>query len=119
MTGTGPTGPSRERDPEAPAEFRRVETEGHALLVARGDIDVYTSPDFRAALYGLVDSGDDPVVIDFSEVSFIDSSGLGVLVGALKRARERDGEIELRGLSSTTRKVLEITGLTSLFTIRS
>jgi anti-sigma B factor antagonist len=50
-------------------------------------------------------------------MDFIDSSGLGVFVGALKRIRERSGDLELRGLQPSTRKVLEITGLTQVFTI--
>lgn len=119
MSATEPGRPGDDdRELDTPAEFVRVETEARgSVLVARGEIDVYTSPDFRAALYALVDRGDDPVVIDFSDVSFIDSSGLGVLVGALKRVREHGGEVELRGLTPATRKVLEITGLTKLFTI--
>jgi anti-sigma B factor antagonist len=50
-------------------------------------------------------------------MDFIDSTGLGVFVGALKRAREGGGGIELRGLKPSARKVFEITGLSSAFTI--
>ena len=60
------------------------------VLVAAGEIDVATSPLLRAELAGLLARNPDRVTLDFAEVSFIDSSGLGVLVGALKRVRERD-----------------------------
>jgi anti-sigma B factor antagonist len=99
-----------------PAEFKRFDGPGGIpVLLARGEIDVYTSPDFRRELQALV-AGDAPrVVVDFAAVDFIDSSGLGVLVGALKRMRERDGSIVLRGMTPSTKKVFDITGLTNLF----
>ena len=58
------------------------------------------------------------VTLDLSGTTFIDSSGLGVLVGALKRLREAGGEsIALSGMQDQVRKVFEITGLTTLFTV--
>ncbi len=87
------------------------------LLRVEGEVDVYTSPALRDELYRLIDGGATHVVVDLTEMAFIDSSGLGVFVGALKRIRERSGELELRGLQPSTRKVLEITGLTQVFTI--
>jgi len=107
---------------EGPASFVRSDEPGDSgapVLVARGEIDVYTSPDFRRELQQLVATDSATVVVDFSAVDFIDSSGLGVLVGALKRMRERDGTIALRGMTPSTQKVFDITGLTSLFTIEA
>lgn len=86
-------------------------------LRVQGEVDVYTSPALRDELYRLIDGGATHVVVDLTDMDFIDSSGLGVFVGALKRIRERSGELELRGLQPSTRKVLEITGLTQVFTI--
>jgi anti-sigma B factor antagonist len=100
-----------------PAEFARSVVGDERLLVARGEIDVYTSPDFRRELQALIAGADDRVVVDFAAVDFIDSSGLGVLVGALKRAREQGVVIVLRSMSPATQKVFDITGLTQLFEI--
>jgi anti-sigma B factor antagonist len=101
-----------------PAEFIRSDEAGATpVLVARGEIDVYTSPDFRRELQALVGGDATRVIVDFAAVDFIDSSGLGVLVGALKRMNERGGEITIRGLTPSTRKVFDITGLTTLFSI--
>jgi anti-sigma B factor antagonist len=109
-------------DPRAPIEpqasFRRTEGSAAPRLQVSGEIDVFTSPSLRDELYAMIDDGATTVEIDCSQMDFIDSSGLGVLVGALKRIRERGGDFELQGLNPSTRKVFEITGLTKLFTIR-
>jgi anti-sigma B factor antagonist len=102
---------------EAQAEFTRSGTTEAPELAIRGEVDVSTSAALREELYRLIDAGATRVVIDCAEMDFIDSSGLGVLVGALKRLREKDGELVLRNLNPSARKVFEITGLTKLFTI--
>jgi anti-sigma B factor antagonist len=102
---------------EAQAEFTRSGPAESPELAIRGEVDVSTSAALREELYQLIDGGATRVVIDCGDMDFIDSSGLGVLVGALKRMREKDGELVLRALNPSARKVFEITGLTKLFTI--
>jgi anti-sigma B factor antagonist len=85
-------------------------------IVASGELDVATVPELKAALSDLIDRNPGaPVWVDMEGVSFIDSSGLGVLVGALKRARQREGTVVVRNLSNAPRKVFEITGLLEIF----
>lgn len=105
--------------PDAGGDFEVAVDEGPdgPLLRVRGEVDVYTSPALRDELYRLIDGGATNVTLDLADMDFIDSSGLGVFVGALKRIRERDGDLRLRSLQPSTRKVLEITGLTQVFTI--
>ena len=102
---------------EAQAEFTRSGTAEAPELAIRGEVDVSTSAALREELYTLIDNGATRVVIDCGQMDFIDSSGLGVLVGALKRVREKDGELVLRALNPSPKKVFEITGLTKLFVI--
>ena len=102
---------------EAQAEFTRSGTAEAPELAIRGEVDVSTSAALREELYTLIDNGATRVVIDCGQMDFIDSSGLGVLVGALKRVREKNGELVLRALNPSASKVFEITGLTKLFTI--
>jgi len=92
---------------------------GTWVLRARGEIDVATSPELRRELHQLVDR-QASIVVDLRDVTFIDSSGLGVLVGTLKRLRERDpnATLVLEGLQDPVRKVFDITGLSDLFAIR-
>ena len=90
------------------------------LVAVDGEIDVASSPQLRQELIALIDRGARSIVLDLHNMSFIDSSGLGVLVGALKRLREQKGEaIVLRGMQDPVRRVFEITGLTELFTIEA
>jgi anti-sigma B factor antagonist len=93
------------------------ETPDGPVLQVKGEVDVYTSPQLRDELYRLIDGGATRVALDLSGMDFIDSSGLGVLVGALKRVREQAGDLELRGVQPATRKILDITGLTQVLTI--
>jgi anti-sigma B factor antagonist len=90
---------------------------GTPTVVVEGEVDVATAPALRDELYRLIEQGSRDVVVDLSGMDFIDSTGLGVFVGALKRAREGGGGMELRGLKPSARKVFEITGLSSAFTI--
>ena len=84
-----------------------------------GEVDLYTAPSLRDRLAGLVDEGARRVLVDLSEVGFIDSSGLGVLVQGLKRLREAGGDLALVVTDGPTLKVLSITGLDKVFAIHA
>jgi anti-sigma B factor antagonist len=85
------------------------------VIVAIGDIDVAGGPLVDAAI---VDGeSDQPVVIDLTEVTFIDSSGLRSLLSASRRAGDRGTEVVLRSPSAAVRRLLEITGTEGQFRI--
>lgn len=88
---------------------------GWAILAVSGEVDVATAPRLRERLIGLVGDGHHHVVVDLEGVDFLDSTGLGVLVGALKRVRTHDGELALVCTQPRVLKVFEITGLTKVF----
>lgn len=88
-----------------------------AVLAVEGEVDVYTAPQFRKRLIELVDEGRNRILVDLEAVEFLDSTGLGVLVGGLKRTRSNDGDLALVCTQRRILKVLEITGLTKVFTI--
>jgi anti-sigma B factor antagonist len=96
---------------------RRQDARGRDVVAVRGEIDVATSPALRDELYEIIDGGARELVLDLTELGFIDSSGLGVLVAALKHMKEQDGELVLAGLAQPALRVFEITDLTALFTI--
>jgi anti-sigma B factor antagonist len=86
------------------------------MVLVRGEVDVATSPRLRSTLSTLLTHGATSLTLDFSGVSFIDSSGLGVLVGALKRVQEAsDGRVQIVGATEFVRKIFQITGLESVF----
>ena len=82
-----------------------------------GEIDVYTAPKLRECLVDLVNSGRHNLVVDMEKVEFLDSTGLGVLVGGLKRVRAHDGSLRLVCTQERILKIFRITGLTKVFPI--
>jgi anti-sigma B factor antagonist len=91
------------------------EREGWAVVAVAGEVDVATAPRLREQLIELVNHGRHHIVVDLSDVEFLDSTGLGVLVGALKRVRTNSGELALVCSEPRILKVFEITGLTKVF----
>lgn len=90
---------------------------GFTVLSVRGEVDVYTAPRLREKLVELVSEGKYRIVVDLEGVDFLDSTGLGVLVGGLKRLRSHDGDLTLVCTQHRILKVFEITGLTKVFAI--
>ena len=83
-----------------------------------GEIDLYTAPRLHGELAGLLADGMPArVVIDMSGVEFCDSTGMNVLLSCLRRARERGGELEIAAPRPAVRKILQVTGLDSVFTL--
>ena len=86
-----------------------------AVLHVTGEVDVYTSPAIRERIRDLAVKGTVHVIVDLSRVDFLDSTGLGALVGGLKRLREHDGSLALVITAKRILRVFEITGLTKAF----
>jgi len=87
------------------------------VIAVGGEIDVYTAPKLRDGLVELVNTGHYHLVIDLESVDFLDSTGLGVLVGALKRVRSHQGSLSLVCTQERLLKIFRITGLAKVFPI--
>jgi len=95
-------------------------TEGRwSVLTVAGELDVVGAPELRQHVMRAVSGGLHHIVLDLSGVDFIDSFGLGVLVGALKRVRLLDGELQLVVTEPRVRRVLELCDLDRVFTLHS
>jgi anti-sigma B factor antagonist len=88
---------------------------GRAVLAVRGSVDLTTAPALRTCLAELIDDGHTCIVVDLADTDFLDSTGLGALVAALKRLRMKDGEIRVVCTTGHVRKVFEITSLDRVF----
>jgi anti-sigma B factor antagonist len=91
--------------------------DGRTVVQVVGEIDVYTAPQLRERLDAEIDAGRYDLVVDLSGVSFMDSTGLGVLVGRLKQIRLNDGSMRLVCAHDRVLKVFVITGLDKVFAI--
>lgn len=92
---------------------------GHTVLEIGGEIDVYTAPRLRERLVEIAEAGDRRIVIDLARVDFLDSTGLGVLVGAHRRMRGGESSFSLVCPHERLLKIFKITGLDSVFEIHS
>jgi len=90
---------------------------GTFVVDLTGEIDVYTSPKVKDAISALIDGAHYNLVINLENVRYIDSTGLGVLIGGLKRVREHGGSVNLVCTNPQIKKIFDITGLVKIFGI--
>ena len=95
------------------------DVDGKTIVAVGGEIDVYTAPKLRDKITELVAAGVYDLVIDMEAVEFLDSTGLGVLVGGLKRVRAHEGSLRLVCNQERILKIFRITGLTKVFPIHT
>ena len=88
-----------------------------AVLRVAGEVDVYTAPQLRERVIGLLAGGVRHIVADLREVEFLDSTGLGALVGSLRRLRQQDGSLKLVTSSGAILKIFRLTGLWHAFAL--
>ena len=89
----------------------------HAIIQVGGEIDLATSPRLQAVLADLVDRGFHQLIVDLEQVSFLDCAGIGILVDARRRVQEHGGSLKLVRPRPFVRRVLALTGMTTVFSI--
>lgn len=88
-----------------------------AVFALSGTLDIATSPSLRAALMEAADREDHEMIVDLSQLEFLDSTGLGALIGAHKRASEHNGAVRLVAQEGQILRLLRITGLLDVFSV--
>ena len=91
----------------------------YSVVEVGGEVDVYTAPRLRDRLNELVSSGQEHIVVDLARVDFLDSTGLGVLVGVYRRLLRAGGSLDLVCPQERLLKIFRIAGLDSVFKIYS
>jgi anti-sigma B factor antagonist len=99
-------------------EDRQVDDDTHVVTVT-GEIDLFTAPEFKQRVSAPIDAGRTRLVVDLTATTFIDSSSLGVLIGAHRRLRRLDGTLTIVVAGEPIIKTFRITGLDGVFTIVS
>lgn len=94
-------------------------TEGlYTVIAVSGELDVFTAPKLEEQLADLIEKGQAQLIVDLSEVTFLDSTGLGTMVKALKWVREKDGSLQVVACEERIVKVFKITGLDSVMSLK-
>jgi anti-sigma B factor antagonist len=105
--------------PEEHAFMLEEERVGNAraVITLGGEVDLHTAPELRQRMGDAIDDGCRELVVDLTDVTFLDSMTLGVLLGALKRLRQRSGDLKVVISDPSLRRIFEITLLDSVFTL--
>jgi anti-sigma B factor antagonist len=90
-----------------------------AVVGLKGEVDLYTCPDLKEELLRVIREGATLVVVDLTETTFIDSTGLGVLIRGVERLNTEGGRLVVVCVDPNMVKVFEVTGLNRVFAIYS
>ena len=97
-------------------EDRRIDGATHVVAV-RGEIDLFTSPEFKQRVMAPVATGVEHVVVDLMETTFIDSSSLGALIAAHRRLKGRGARLVVACDDDAIVKTFRVTGLDNVFPV--
>ena len=95
---------------------RKIDDDTHVVSVT-GEIDLFTAPEFKQRMSAPIDDGRSNLIVDLSRTTFIDSSSLGVLIGAHRRLKLRGGSLVVVCDDEAISKTFKITGLDGVFTL--
>jgi anti-sigma B factor antagonist len=103
--------------PETDLQITHASRADWHVVTVMGEIDLYTAPALREGLMQAIESGAKHLAVDLRPVPFMDSMGLGVLIGARRRLSERDGQVALVCEEGPVRRVLDVSGLAKVFDV--
>ena len=98
-------------------EIAETKKDKTIILHVKGRADTNASPDFEAALMDAIARAQGPLILDLSDLDYIASAGLRVILMGAKKVKADDGKMLLCGLRDNIKKVFEISGFMSIFTI--
>ena len=95
-----------------------VREEGNTRVVyLNGEVDVYTASKLKEKIIPLAEESNKTLIVDLSEVNYIDSTGLGIFIGALKCTDKSGSSLKITGVNSRVQRLFEITGLSEVIEI--
>jgi anti-sigma B factor antagonist len=88
------------------------------ILRAHGELDLYAAPELKRRIAEAIEDGKTRIVVDLTDAAFMDSTALGVLIGALKRLRLRDGVLAVASDQPSILRILEVTGMDQVLAVQ-
>lgn len=98
-------------------DIKTKQSKGETILFIEGEVDAYTAPQLKEAIEPLTEKDGESVTVDLTNVSYIDSTGLGIFVGALKSSEANNSKLRLVGLNQRVMRLFSITGLDEVIDI--
>ena len=99
-------------------QILKEENNDEIIIKPVGEVDIYTSPDLKETLTEIINQSNVNMVIDGEKLEYIDSTGLGVLIGALKKIKEKERNITITNIKPNIKKLFDITGLNKVFVVK-
>ena len=107
--------------PMQEGEIVKIQTEevGDRKAICRvsGELDAYTAPELRDALDKLVEDGNSWIIADLTELTYLDSTGLGILVGTAKKCRQAGGDLAVACVRRNLLKIFQISGTQEILNV--
>lgn len=101
-------------------EINSLKQDDAYIIRLKGEADIYTVSQLKSKFHEITELVDkQPILIDLAELEYIDSTGLGALIGLLKRAKEKGGSVKLLNPQPYIKKILSITGLDKIFNVQT
>lgn len=97
--------------------IEKHQNDNQIFVQVAGEIDAYTAPKLREELLPLAEGKNKTITVNLKDVTYLDSTGLGVFVGLFKQLSKNDGELKLAELSDRLKRLFEITGLSNIMKI--
>ena len=95
------------------------QNEQQYYVTLAGEIDAYTSPELKQKFTNITEQTNPHITVDFTKVSYMDSTGLGVFIALLKSIKKKDGTLKFVGVSDRLKRLFDITGLTDILNLNS
>jgi len=93
-------------------------SENNLEIIPVGEVDIYTSPELKNKIFELIEEKNSNIVINGEKLDYIDSTGLGILMGIYKKLQEKNLSIKVINLKPNIYKLFDITGLNKIFSIQ-
>lgn len=98
-------------------EYNKNSLENYVEVIPSGDIDIYTSPDFKKNVFSIIENDNANILVNAEKLEYLDSTGLGAFMGIYKLLKEKNLYIKITNLKPNIYKLFEITGLDKVFGI--
>lgn len=100
-------------------EINRTELDGRSIILLAGEIDAYTVTGLKDMLKSVLETEGKDVIVDMEQVTYLDSTGLGVFISALKTAKEHGRKFELINIQERVYRLFQITGLIEIMDVKA
>jgi anti-sigma B factor antagonist len=97
--------------------IEKYQKNAETIVFVGGEIDAYTAPKLKEELFALAEGQNRSIIVSLKDVSYLDSTGLGVFIGLFKQIETNNGELKLINLSDRLKRLFEITGLNNIISI--